>query len=312
MKICSAILLVSLLHITAYAQLAGSRGGSEQDHYKLISHRSYDQTIQQYIEVEGSVLLRVQPDQIRIVLAVYQSGNTSSECEQKLFAKLNELKQGLKQSGIAEENIVDDFIAVLPKYQLDMEQGNGRSAAIETLVGYQMQSNLHIKVADDARAMQAIRIAFGFDVSDIIAFDYGSSKLDEVKQQALKQAVAVAKEKADLLLLPAFEKMPRVVNVKSATQVIMPESLYKTVENSSSEIYVNNSSRNNNSRDIIRAARPKNTFYQGLVNGRIDQQPSALPMRSEISVIATVQYYYDSPVAGEYRNFENPASESGE
>ena len=157
-----------------------------------------------------------------------------------------------------------------------------------------MQSNLHLAVKDDAQAMSAIGIAFDAGVADIIAFDYWSKELDQVKVKARTAAVKAARDKAEVLLGALFEKQPPVINVQEATRIYYPETLYESFTNSSDAQYQSTYSR----RDIprIRMFRPKNTYYRGLYMDA-DVQSKDLPMRSEISVVSTVRLYYESPAA---------------
>ncbi len=306
MKFLCSLGLALLLQATLDAQFSGSRGGESIPAFQQRGSKGFDPTVQQYIEVEGKIELRVKPDQIRIVIAVIESAKTSAECEKKLFAKLASLKNAFRQNGIRDENVVDDFIAVLPQYEFAFEKRDEQEVAVERLTGYEMQSNLHIQVANNTQAMQVIRSAFAMNVSDVIGFDYGSTQLDAMKKQATEQATAAAKEKADTLLTAMFDEKPRVINIRSETQVVLPDQLYRSFENSSSESYSQSKIRTN--MPVIRVSRPQNTYYKGFFELTLDRQPNMLPMQNEISIIANVSIFYESPVASEYRQLENPPS----
>ncbi len=280
------------------AQSSGSRGGvapysSNQTPSSLETTSVLDPQIQEYIQVGSRVEIRVKPDQIRIVLAVRENAKTSAECEEKVFARIEILKSALKKIGVKSEDIVDDFIAVLPRYKFVLEDLEGEKVAVETLLDYGMQSNLHIKVPDDELALKAIRAAFTMDITDIIAFDYWSKELDAAKQAALEQAIDKANSKAHLILGKTFGEMPKPINVKTSTNLIMPETLYQSFNNAFSET-VTQSYRGN--LPVITAFRPKNTYYKGNVDTHSDQQPDTVSMHCEISVVSTVQLFYSSPV----------------
>ncbi len=301
------VFLVTLVSI-ASAQFAGSRGGVESsavDDGAPPSRPDFGATVQQYIEVSATVEQRVTPDQIRIVLAVTDQGTTPSECEKKVFDRVSRLRSALIEQGVPEADIVDDFIAVLPEYRFDIESLEGKNCAVEKKSGYHMQTNLHIRVPDDQRAMQAIRTAFAQDVADIIAFDYWSSQLNEIRDEVLERAINQAGLKADRLLDAAFDQRPRPVNIDASTEVVFPEQLYNSFENANAQM-IAQPFRNRDSLPVIHAFRPKNTYYRGFTGPHTDRQSDQLPMQSEISVVANVRLYFASPVAAEYRQLENP------
>ena len=295
--VLALILILGIIPIIN-AQSSGSRGGVNAYPYGQSQHPSgmnhiVDQRIEDYIQVDSKVELRVKPDQIRIVLAVSDNAKTSAECEEKVFSRIKQLKEALTEIGVKPDDVVDDFIAVLPRYKYVVENLEGEKVAVETLMDYGMQSNLHIKVPNDELALKAIRAAFKIDITDIIAFDYWSTELDAVKQQALKQAIEKANSKAQLILGQTFDEMPTPINVKASTQLIMPDSLYQSFNNSFSQTLKQNYRGN---LPVITAFRPKNTYYKGHVDPSSDQQPDTVSMHCEISVVSTVQLFFASPV----------------
>lgn len=294
--ILAFVLILGIIPIIN-AQSSGSRGGIHTNPYENQTESRSEslayEKIEDFILVDSKIELRVKPDQIRIVLAVGGDGPTSSECADQVFQKVDNLKSSLIEIGVKPEDLVDDFIAVLPRYQYFVDELNEEKVAVEKLVDYSMQTNLHIKVPDDAMAMRAIRAAFQLNITDIIAFDYWSQDLDARKQQALETAISRAKEKAKRLLGATFDELPAPINVKSSTKIIMPESLYETFANTHSQTLTQN--RRTNNLPVITAFRPKNTYYRGYFDRVADQQPNTVPMSCEISIVSTVELFYASP-----------------
>ncbi len=286
---------------TATAQLSGSRGGVSPGFpvaQQSPGLAALDPEVAQgYITIDGRAELRIKPTEIRVVLAVTAEGESPAACTRLVNETIKKLTTAWQQSGMDQQDIVEDFIAVLPRYEFEIEKIRNQEVAVEKKVGYLMQTNVHLAVKDDAGAMTAINIAFEHGVSDIIAFDYWSKDLDQLKVKARGAAVKAAREKADVLLGTLFEQKPPMINLQESTKVYYPESLYESFTNSSDAEYQTSYSR----RDLpqIRTFRPKNTYYRGLyLDG--DVQSKELPMRSEISVVSTVRLYFQSPVAKEY------------
>jgi uncharacterized protein YggE len=245
-----------------------------------------------YITIEGMAELRAQPTEIRIVMAVMAEGETAQKCRQSVDATVASLKAAWSKKEIPPENIVVDFIAVVPRYAWNIEQKEGKQVGVEKKTGYRMQTNIHLAVRNDAQAQAALNLAFEQGVADIIAFDYWCKDLDELKVKARQQALAAARGKADVLL-PLFGERPPIINVQEKTEVRYPESLYHTFA-LKEEDSVYSSWRDNI--PFIRATRPRQSYYRGLFSDG-DIQPRELPMKPEISVISTVRLYYQSPAA---------------
>ena len=292
---------LGLLPLTsASAQFSGSRGavggGRDQTHESSGLAPLDPEVAQGYITIEGQAELRVKPTEIRVVLAVTAEGTTPSECKQKVTETIKSLTAAWMKAGIAQESIVEDFIAVLPRYEFDIEKIRDQEVAVEKKAGYLIQTNLHLAVKNDVEAMEAINLAFENDVADIIAFDYWSKELDEMKIKARAEAVKAAQEKSVTLLGALFEQKPSLINLQESTRVYYPESLYESFTNSNDAEYETSNSR----RDIpvVRTFRPKNTYYRGLYPDG-DVQSKELPMESEISIVSTVRLYFESPAAKE-------------
>jgi len=250
------------------------------------------QTAQSYITVDGSAVIRVKPTQARIVIAVTTEATTASQCKIRMSEKMDQLRQAWGNSGLAKENIVEDFISVLPRYEFEVKPVEGKSVAMEKKAGYLMQTNVHLAVdVDDTMMKKVLDTAFENEVTDIIGFDLWSKELDQKKKDARALAIKAAKEKSDSVLNAIFEKRPPVINVQEKTTAHFPTSLYASFENSSSAQYTP-------SRNIPRIllARPKNTYYRGHISNT-DLAPKDLQMRSEISVESHVRIYFESPAA---------------
>ena len=283
------------------AQMCGSRGGvyspstqTSQENFAELT----TEAAQSYIVVEGKSVLSVQPTAIRIVLAVTHEAKTSKECKTAIEGKIAELRPLWIQAGVKDENIVEDFISILPQYEFEAKELGNQQVAMEKRVGFLMQTNIHLAVKDDVEASKVLDVAFENGITDIIGFDYWSEQLDQKKQEVRAKALQVAKEKSKMLLDGLFKETPRVINVQENTIVVNPTDMYESFTNTSSANYQTNYwSRKN--MPLVQLARPKNTYYRGNLPNA-DTQAAKLPMRSELSVVSTVKIYYESPAAEGY------------
>jgi uncharacterized protein YggE len=287
-------LFVSAPPSPALAQFSGSRGGVEGQLQNTPSFAPLTREVaESFIAIDGKAEVRVKPTELRIVMAVTAEGETAQECQKAVDATLTKLKGAWTKLKIPQEAIVVDFIAVLPRYEWKMEKRGEENVGVEKKSGYRMQTNVHLAVAGDKEALAALGAAFEQGVTDIIAFDYWSKELDAIKEQAREKALAAARGKSDLILKTLFTDKPPVINVQEQTTVHYPDSLYHSFTNTIDEDAIPSHWR---SQTLIRAQRPKNTYYRGFYSNG-DIQPRDLPMKPEISVVSTVRLYFESPAA---------------
>lgn len=292
--VATSLLLACLPWSHVFAQFGGSRAGLE-DHPRGIATLPYldREIVEGFIAIDGRAEIRVRPTEIRVVLAVTSEGASALECQQSVEATIERLKTAWGKLEITSKDIVEDFIAVLPLYQWNLEKRGDVEVGVEEKVGLRMQTNVHLAVPNDAKARTALTAAFEQSVTDVIAFDYWSRELDDIKLEAREKALESARSKSEVLLGALFEDRPAVINVQEQTAIRYPESLYHSFENTVEES-VTPAWR----RDIpfIRAHRPRNTYYRGLYSDG-DVQARELPMHPEISVVSTVRLYFESPAA---------------
>src|SRR5690606_13984707 len=101
-------------------------------------------------------------------------GETARQCQESIRGTINRLLADWSAMGLAKSAIVEDFIAVLPRYEWRLEKRGDVDVGVEQPVGYRMQTNLHLAASDQVQALAALNLAFAEGVTDIIAFDYWS------------------------------------------------------------------------------------------------------------------------------------------
>jgi uncharacterized protein YggE len=290
-RFCILVVFHYLLQSVTWSQAAGSRTGVDSNNDADMLQSKVDrEVIEAFITIEGTSEIRVKPTEIRVVLAVTSEGNTANECHDLIEDSISKLRKSWSEMGVPTENLVEDFISVLPTYAWEIEKKGNNEVGVEKKVGYRMQTNLHVAVADDAQAEKTLAAAFQQGVSDIIAFDYWSKDLDDFKIKARDQALKAARSKSDFLLAQ-FDSRPPLINIQEQTTVHYPESLYHSFSNVV-DSEVNLAWRRETT--FFRAHRPRNTYYRGMQQYRDIQSPE-LPMKPEISVISSVRFFFESP-----------------
>ncbi|MHB8863758.1 MAG: SIMPL domain-containing protein, partial [Pirellulaceae bacterium] len=127
----------------ASAQMAGSRLGVEDNSPRVENLPRLDrETAESFIAIEGSAELRVRPTQIRIVLAITAEGKAAQDCQRTVQENVAGLKSRWSKLRIAPENMVEDFIAILPLHEWNLEKRGDSEVGVEQRVGFRMQTNI--------------------------------------------------------------------------------------------------------------------------------------------------------------------------
>ena len=228
------------------------------------SHTSNElgwETATRVITFTGTAELKIKPEKIRMVFAILSEGETGKECSDKIAKIEQSVIQSLVDNDIKKDDIVRDFIAVLPTYIWKPVEIEGERMVRQQRSGFRMQNNMHVLCNDEAQAMEVIELAFQQGVSDVVAFDYWSSKSDGAKKEARKMALEAAKEKAELLL-SVFDEQPPIINIKETTTLHKPANLYRTFTRNLTESIT--LPRGWRDRPQIFAYRPQMTYLENL------------------------------------------------
>ncbi|QDU95843.1 SIMPL domain-containing protein [Lignipirellula cremea] len=244
-----------------------------------------------HIAIDGVAERRLMPDQIRLVMAVATEAETLAECRQTNAKLIADVLKSWTDNGTPRDKIVTDFISVTPRYAWRNELRDNEPVRVQQRDGFRMLTNLHIAIASEEAAMDAVERAFACGVTEIVTFEYGSSRINAAKEEARAAALAAAQKKADQLLA-VFAERPPVINVQEKTAVFLPQQLYTTYQN----ILEEDIEYNSRDKPRIKAYRPRMRFYHGLAV-EADDRPAQIPLQPEIVITSTVRLYFRSPAA---------------
>jgi uncharacterized protein YggE len=279
---------IGLVCNTGKAQISGNRATSmtARPCLPLLSVAAANS----HITVDGKCQKRVTPTSMRLIWAITSEAQDAASCRKETQSKVEKMTASLLAMRLDKEDIFEDFISAIPRFEWTFESKDGENILIEKQTGYRMQTNLHIAVKTNEQAMKVIEQALAQGLTDLIGVDYAAD-LEQVQEEARRGAIAAAKKKAETVLNAVFDAEPKVINVQEQTQVWYPHELYRSFENVASN---NLTTRYDDRRNRVEAYRPKNTYYAGQTKPA-DKKSYALPMKPEIVVESRVVIYYQSP-----------------
>lgn len=166
-------------------------------------------------QASGTGKIAAVPDTAKITVGVTQSGTSVSEVQDKTNSKAMDIINALKRAGVEEKNIKTTNYSINPDYSIDITQ---------KVSGYTAAQTLEIKT-DISKINQVIDAATlsGANIAGGVEFSLNDSKQLEAENEARKEAVKNARDKAEGLAKAAGIKLGKIVNVtESQTGEIRP------------------------------------------------------------------------------------------
>ena len=143
------------------------------------------------ISVSGTGEIRVSADTAVISLGVSARDKDVLKAQQKVNESIAAIRAALTEQGISEENINTEFINIYVTYDYRDDQ--------EEVEAYNASSTLAIKVTEMDKVGALIDAAFSAGANTLNGISFSASDTSEAKAEALREAVADAKNKADVL-----------------------------------------------------------------------------------------------------------------
>lgn len=145
--------------------------------------------------VTGSATTNIKTDKVTVSLGVETTNKTA---EKALFSNsnlMNKIINALKGSGVQENETSTSSFTINPNYNYS-EYGSK-----EDLIGFTVSNSIHITSSNIDSISQWIDTAVktGANTVNEVYFSVSPNKLDKIKNELLKDAVANAKSKADIV-----------------------------------------------------------------------------------------------------------------
>ncbi len=171
-------------------------------------------------DVSGEGKVSVAPDRANVVLGVRKSANKVAAAQKAADTSMTQVVAELKKLGIDEKEIKTTSYDISPDYGTD-----GKPS------GYVVSSQVSVKIADFEVIPQVLDLAstLGLEQVGQLSFSLSDSLRDKTLQEARKEAVDVAKTKAESLAGLAGVKLTRIVNISENSNNNYPvPMMYKT------------------------------------------------------------------------------------
>ena len=143
------------------------------------------------LSVQGSGQAKLAPDQAGLSLSVITDGRSAQEVQAENARKMQAVTEAVKGLGVEDRFIRTSNLSMQPRY----EHKNGE----RKLKGYTATNTLRIEVKDLSKLGRIIDRALNAGANKVDSLDFSLQAPERLQQLALKNAVADARSKAEVI-----------------------------------------------------------------------------------------------------------------
>jgi uncharacterized protein YggE len=142
------------------------------------------------IQVTGQAQVSVPPDMVRIAFAVETEGRSAGEASTHNASTMDAVVSALRDSPV--EGLTIETYG----YDLQPVYGRATGAQVRRIEGYRALNNIGVSAKEISAAGQLIDVAVGAGANRVASLRFTISDPGPARLQALRQAVAMAREEA--------------------------------------------------------------------------------------------------------------------
>ena len=161
------------------------------------------------ITVSGTGETQVSADTAVVTLGVSARDKDVLKAQQKVNEVIAAIREKLTGSGIPEENINTDYMNIYAIYDYEGD--------VEQVQAYSASSTLAVKVTDMELVGKVIDEAFAAGANTLNGISFSASDTKEAREQSLRDAVADARAKAEVLAEAAGMKITGIEEISEGS-----------------------------------------------------------------------------------------------
>ena len=166
------------------------------------------------VTVTGSAGIEVKPDMARVTVGVVSTGSTSEAAREANAQAMSDTQAALMELGVAEEDMKTSDISLRPTFSYSSGYSEG------TINGYRMSTSLVVTVRDLEQVGEVLDAAIGAGSNSLDSLDFLVSNQDELYNEALADAVELARQKAELLAQAAGKGVGEALTIEETSGAV--------------------------------------------------------------------------------------------
>lgn len=143
------------------------------------------------LTVRGTAVVSVNPDFATLTLGYYAENKDLMTAQADTAKTVDAIIAAVTELGVEKQDIVTSSFSIGPVYNYNTEPS--------TITGYRVENMLTITVKDIQQVAAVMNAALGAGANQSYGISFDSTERGEAYRQALKEAIAVAKLKAEAM-----------------------------------------------------------------------------------------------------------------
>lgn len=242
------------------------------------------------IELEATVLMNVTADEYVAMFHIEQKGQKLKDVQENMDKRIANFQKGLAELGIKEDEIIIDFLSLVPEYEYDIEKKLFSKTYNEVPVGFELKKNVHIRFKDNKILDKIIAKAAENEIYDLSKVEYFINDTDILYQKLRKKAFTMIAQKEKLYdsLNIKISKLEKVA--AENFQTFFPFDRYRSYEavSKGKTSFSKNSKINNENRS-------PSAFYEKLNYDNIECIINPTILEPAVQLFFTLKVRYTLP-----------------
>lgn len=169
------------------------------------------------LTVSGSGQARVAPDEATVRLGVLAQATTAREAQDRVNRTANAILEAVRKVGIPAERIQTTGLSLGPQYAQGRNESQG-----PRITGYQASNTVNILVQDLAKVGPVIDAGLAAGANNLDGVEFGLRNDTAARAEALNDAVAEARGKAEALAKALKVRLVEIVEVAEGGVSVSP------------------------------------------------------------------------------------------
>ncbi|MEZ4837729.1 SIMPL domain-containing protein [Flavobacterium sp.] len=170
------------------------------------------------ISVSGEGKVKVAPDQVVINLGVQNTGNNAAEVKKMNDETVDKVVKYIKKFGIPTSDFQTTSVSLYKSYDYEKKKHN-----------FQASQSITITLKDIKKYDELMMGLVDKGINNINGVEFKSSKIEEHKVTARKQAVLDAKKKAEDFASALNQKVGKAILITDNSQPMYQPPMYRNV-----------------------------------------------------------------------------------
>ena len=167
---------------------------------------NYTTTKTDLFQATGAGSASAAPDEVTISFGVTKNASTVADAQSQTNTAIDNILENLKSLGVSDKDLKTTNYSINPNYTFEGTQ---------KISGYTVTQNIDLKIKDIKNTNKAIDTitANGGNLVGQVQFGFDDKTKEKLEEQARKEAVGNAKQKAESLAKTAGIRLGKIINV---------------------------------------------------------------------------------------------------